>query len=51
MWLHDSRRLERGGKKERDVQCTWLGEVDERNPHVFGKPDGYYDITVVEVGV
>ena len=33
------------------IQCTWLGEADERNPHVFEKPDRYYDITVVEVGV
>jgi hypothetical protein len=32
----------RGRKKERHVQCAWLGEVEERNPHPFEKTDGYY---------
>ena len=29
-------------EEERGLQCTWLGEVNERNPHVFEKADGYW---------
>ena len=29
-------------QKERGLQCAWLGEVNERNPHVFEKADGYW---------
>jgi hypothetical protein len=28
-------------KRKRDVQGTWLGEVDEGDPHVFKKADGH----------
>ena len=29
---------EEGRAKEKGVQCAWLGEVNERNLHVFKKP-------------
>ena len=40
--VHEGGRRESGKKKEGDVQCAGLGEVNERDPHVFEKTDGYY---------
>lgn len=28
-------------KKREDIQCAGLGEVDERNPHIFEEADRY----------